>query len=194
MPYVSQTLLHQWTRLTHRFLWFTLAVCAFFIFFSQQHYYTANTAELLNGDIKMPGSFFDLATSLDQIMPLPCLFLVIISGLMVGNDYSQRTIQHWLMRASRPASLLSKFSLLVLITFILQVLALLIGGLVGWYFKTYTYQVFSLTNVNWLAVLASPFYMTLVTLPYLALMILVAVATRSAFAGVAIGVGLYSIH
>ncbi len=180
----------EWTRLTRRFLfWFTLAACAIFIFFSQQNFYTANTAELLNGNTKMPGFSFDLATSLDQIMLLALPFLVIISSLMVGNDYSQRTIQHWFMRASRPASLLSKFSLLIVITFILQVLALLVGGLTGWYFKTYTYNTFSMENVNWSATLIAPFYMTLVTLPYLALMLLATVATRSAFAGAAIGLG-----
>lgn len=180
----------EWTRLVRRTLfWVTLAACALFIFYSQQHFYTANFTELASGSLKMPGFSFDLANSLDQSMLIALPFLVIIGGIMMGNDYSQRTNQHWLMRAPRPSSLLAKFSLLVLVSFIIQVLTLIVGGLVGWYFKTYTYHVFSLANVNWLATLAAPFYMTLVTLPYLALMLLVTILTRSTFFGLAIGLG-----
>lgn len=180
----------EWTRLTRRALfWFTLAACALFIGYNQQHFYTANIAELINGDTKMPGFSFDLATSLDVIMLISLPFLVIIAGVMMGNDYSQRTNQHWLMRASRPASLLSKFALLAVVTFLLQTLTLFVGGGIGWYFKTYTYHAFSLANVNWLAAFAAPFYMTLVSLPSLALILLVTVVTRSTFASVAIGLG-----
>ncbi len=64
-----------------------------------------------------------------------------------------------------------------------------VGGATGWYYKTFMYQAFSVANVNWLATLAAPFYMTLVELPYLTLMLLLTVATRSAFAGIAIGLG-----
>ena len=180
----------EWTRLNHRtLLWFTLAACGLFIGYSQQNFYTANTAELLSRDLKMPGFSFDLASSLDQIMLVALPFLVIMAAVTLGNDYSQRTNQHWLMRGTRPASLLAKFTLLALITFLLQWLALWVGGAIGWYFKTYTYQAFSLANVNWLAAGVAPFYMTLVTLPYLALVLLITVATRSTFAGVAIGLG-----
>ena len=108
---------------------------------------------------------------------------------MFGNDYSQRTNQHWLMRSSRTSSLLAKFSLLAVTIFLLQWITLLVGGLTGWYFKTFTYSAYTLANVNWLAVLSATLYMTLVTLPYAALMLLLTVVTRSAFASIAIGLG-----
>jgi len=180
----------EWTRLTRRALfWFALAACALFTWLGLQNFYTLNQSQLLDGTLKMPGFSFDLANSLDQVLLVALTFLVIIGGLMMGNDYSQRTNQHWLMRASRPASLLSKFAMLVMFTLLLNILTLLVGGATGWYYKTFMYQTFSLANVNGLAALAAPFYMTLVELPYLALMLLITVATRSAFAGVAIGLG-----
>ncbi len=181
----------EWTRLTRRALfWLALAACTAFTFYSQQHFYTGSMAQLLNGETKMPGFSFDLATSLDQVLLVALPFLVIIAGLMMGNDYAQRTNHHWLMRASRPASLLAKFALLAVFALLVNILTLLVGGVTGWYYKTFLYQAFSLANVNWLATLAAPFYMTLVELPYLALMLLLTITTRSAFAGVAIGLGL----
>jgi hypothetical protein len=181
----------EWTRLTRRALfWFALAACSAFTWLGLENFYSLNQPQLLNGSLKMPGFSFDLANSLDQVLLVALPFLVIIGGLMMGNDYAQRTNQHWLMRASRPASLLAKFALLALFALLVNILTLLVGGVTGWYYKTYLYQAFSLANVNWLATLAAPFYMTLVELPYLALMLLLTVATRSAFAGVAIGLGL----
>lgn len=44
-------------------------------------------------------------------------------------------------------------------------------------------------NVNWVAAVVAPFYITLVTLPYLAFALLITIATRSTFAGVVLGLG-----
>jgi hypothetical protein len=180
----------EWTRLTRRSIfWFTLAACVLFIGYSQQQFYTANTADLLSGQIKMPGFAFDLANSLDLLGIVAAPLLVIMAALTYGNDYAQRTNQHWLRRASRSTSLLSKFAVLAAVTLLLQLLTLLVGGLIGWYFKTFTFHAFSLNNVNWTATLAAPFNMTLVTLPCLAFTLLAVAATRSAFGGIAIGLG-----
>ena len=92
-------------------------------------------------------------------------------------------------QTSRSASLLAKFSLLVLTIFLLQWVTLLVGGLTGWYFKSFTYGAYSLANVNWIAVVSATLYMTLVTLPYAALMLLLTVVTRSTWASIAIGLG-----
>lgn len=180
----------EWTRLTRRTLfWFTLVICSLFIWLSLENFYTLNRVQILDGSLKLPGVPFDLANSLDQLL-LPALpFLILIAAMMLGNDYSQRTNQHWLMRTSRTSSLLVKFSLLAVTIFLLQWITLLVGGLTGWYFKTFTYSAYSLANVNWLAVLSATLYMTLVTLPYAALMLLLTVVTRSAFASIAIGLG-----
>ena len=184
----------EWTRLTRNALfWVTLAACALFIGFGQQNFYTADVAGLTTGTLKMPSFSFDIANSLDPLIIVALPFLVLIGALMMGNDYSQRTNQHWLMRASHSSSLLAKFAVLITFTFLLQVLAMLVGGLLGWYFKTFIYHTFSTVNFNWFAALAAPFYMTLSSLPYLALMLLVTVATRSTFAGIVIGLGYTQI-
>jgi hypothetical protein len=179
-----------WTRLSHRALvWVTFIACGLFIWLSLQNFYSMNQAQLLDGTLKMPGASFDLANSLDQLLLIELPFLVLLTALLIGNDYSQRTHQHWLMRVSRPSSLLAKFGVLALVTFFLQILALVVGGGTGWYYKTFFYEAGAILNVNWLATIAAAFYMTLVTLPYIAFMLLVTVFTRSSFAAIAIGLG-----
>lgn len=179
------------TRLTRRALpWVALAACALYIGASMQNHYANFQADLLNAGQKMPGFSFDLATSLDQAMFILLPFLVLIAANMIGNDYTQRTNQHWLMRAPRHTGLLAKFFILVGFTFVIQVLTLLVGGSVGWYYKTYVFGAFSLANVNALAVLAAPFYLTLAAMPYLALILLFTVIARSTLTGAIIGLGV----
>ncbi len=179
----------EWTRLTRRVLfWFTLVICPLYIGLSLSHFYSSNQTELLTGELKMPGVSFDLANALDQLL-IAIPFLVIIAGSIMGSDYSQRTNQHWLRHASRTSSLLSKFAMLVLLTLIIQVITLLTGYLTGAYYKTVVYDAPNLFNINWLATLAAPFYMTLVNLPYLALTLLLTVLVRSSFFSVVVGLG-----
>ena len=137
----------------------------------------------------MPGFSFDLANSLDQLLLIDLPFLVILAAVVLGSDYAQRTNRHWLMRTSRTSSLLVKFALLVVVIFLIQLFALLAGGVTGWYYKSLTVHAFSLTGVNWPAAFTAALYMTLVRLPYAALMLLIVVVTRSTFAGIAIGLG-----
>ncbi len=59
----------------------------------------------------------------------------------------------------------------------------------GFYYKTFVYQVTDTFNLNWLAILAAPFYMTLVNLPYLALTLLITVMARSTFLSIVLGLG-----
>ncbi|RPJ44471.1 MAG: hypothetical protein EHM21_10215 [Chloroflexi bacterium] len=176
------------TRLLRRWLpWVTASACVFFSGLSLHNFYSSNRAQLMSGEAKIPGLSFDLATALD-VAPLVSLpFLVLLAANLMGNDYTQRTNQHWLARAPRHTGLLAKFAVLTGFTFLLQILILLAGGGVGWYYKALTFNAFSLANVNNLAILAAPFYMTLASLPYLALALLIAVITRSTFAAAAIG-------
>ena len=183
----------EWTRLSHRaLLWVTLAVCVLYTGLSLANFYGSNPVELSDGTLKMPGVAFDLATPLDQ-MSIMIPFLLIIAGNLLGSDYSQRTNQHWLMRTSRSSNLLAKFSILGLLTFGIQVLTILVGGLVGFYYKMYVYHVPDSLNINWLATIATPFYMTLVNLPYIALTLLFAIAVRSTFFSIALGLGYTQI-
>ncbi len=183
----------EWTRLSRRpLLWITLLICCLYIGLSLANFYKTNRIELLNGSLKMPGVSFDLANSLDQLL-IAIPFQIIIAGNMMGNDYSQRTNQHWLMRAPRHSSLLAKFILLILLTIVIQVLTLIAGWAVGFYYKTYVYQVSDMLNVNWMATLAAPFYMTVVNLPYIALTLIFAVALRSTFVSIVLGLGYTQI-
>src|SRR5512135_784728 len=88
----------EWTRLSRRaLLWGTLGVTTLYMSLALTNFYKTSRTELLDGTLKMPGMSFDLANALDQltlIIPL----LVIIAGNLMGNDYSQRTNQHWLRR------------------------------------------------------------------------------------------------
>lgn len=179
----------EWTRLTHRaLLWFTLIVCALYVGLSQANFYATNHTQILDGTLKMPGMSFDLATSLDQLaIAIP--FLVIVAANLMGNDYSQRTHQHWLRRGSRSTSLLAKFAILVVLTLMIQFITLIVGGLVGYYYKTFEYHVIDEFNLNLVATLAAPFYMTLVNLPYIALTLLVTVVVRSTFLSIVLGLG-----
>lgn len=180
----------EWTRLTRRALpWFAFAACGAFICLSLQHYYTQNRTRLFDGSLTMPGASFDLANSLDQLLLIALPFIIFIAAVMLGSDYSQRTNQHWLMRGSRTESLLAKFLVIALAILCLQFLVLVVGGLTGWYYKTFLFDAYSLANVNWSAAFAAALYMTLATLPYAAFVLLVTVVTRSSFAGIAIGLG-----
>lgn len=178
------------TRLTRRALpWLALATITFYIGLSLQNFYSMNQTQLVTGGLKMPGVSFDLANSLDQGLFISLPFLVLLAANQMGNDYTQRTNQHWLMRSPRHTGLLAKFALLSLFTFIVQLLIMLVGSGVGWYYKTFVYDVYSLANLNVSAMIAAPFYMTLSLLPYLALILLFTVATRSTLAGAMIGLG-----
>lgn len=178
-------------RLTRRALpWFFLAACALYAGLGMSNFYTINRDRLLSGAMTMPGLSFELATSLDQATILVLPLLVILAANQMGNDYTQRTNQHWLMRAPRHTGLLAKFAVLSGYTFAVQVFTLLAGGGVGWYFKTFEYHAFSLANVDPLATLAAPFYMTLAAMPYLALILLITILARSTFAGALIGLAL----
>ncbi len=180
----------EWTRLFRRtLLWLTLLVCALFTWLSLENFYTLNRVRLFDGSLKMPGFAFDLANSLDQLLLIELPFLVILAAVMVGNDYSQRTNQHWLTKGRRVSSLLAKFSLLAMVIFLLQILALAVGGGTGWYYKTFIYQANPVINVDWMAVGSAALYMTLVTLPYAGFSLLITVATRSTIAGAALGLG-----
>ncbi len=179
----------EFTRLTRRTLfWLTLATCALYTGLSLANFYTLNRPQLISGDLKMPGVSFDLANSLDQLL-VGIPFLVVIAANMMGNDYSQRTNQQWLMRVPRSTSLLAKLTLLALLTIAIQFVVLVVGGLVGFYYKQYVYGAPDSLNVNWLATAAAPFYMPLVNLPYLALALLLAVGIRSTFFSAIVGLG-----
>lgn len=185
-----QLLSIEWMRLSRRGMtWISMAVCAFYSGLVIWDYYLNNKRiELMDGTAVAPGLSFDLATSLDQLLVLIPL-LIMLTSLLMGSDYAHRTNQHWLMRTSRLSSLLAKFTILALFTFVTELVVMVSGGLTGYYCKVIVLQVPDVINVNWLSVLAAPFYMTLVNLPYIALMIVFTVGVRSTFFSIVLGLG-----
>lgn len=176
-------------RLTRRpVLWLSLLACTLYIGLSISNFYASNANEFASGRLEFPGLAFDFANALDQLK-IAVPFLIILAGILMGGDYTQRTNQHWLMRASRQSSLLAKFAVLAGAAVAVQVLALLAGGAVGLYYKSFVYHVPYLVNVDWPAVLAAPLYMALTSLPYIALTLVLTVALRSAFLSIVVGLG-----
>lgn len=179
----------EWKRLSrHVLFWLTLAAAFGYICLSSINFYRTNLAKLLDGTLSMPGLSFDIANALDQLVLILPL-LVIAAAFLMGGDYSQRTNQHWLMHSSRAVSLLAKLAALVGLALLVHLSGGLAGVLTGIYFKQFVLHAFSLENVNWLAALAAPFYMTLVSLPYITLSLLITVLVRSSFFSIALGLG-----
>lgn len=181
----------EWTRLSRRaVLWVTLIACLLYSWLGVQNYYSLTGSMLRDGTEKMPGLAFDIATSLDVLLLVSLPLIIIMAGLVFGGDYSQRTNHNWLMRVSRSNSLLAKFVLLAGSTLLVHALVVVLAGVTGWYYKTYAFHATGFLNVNWVATISAIGYMTLVLLPYIALMALIIVATRSTFAGIVIGLGV----
>ncbi|HPN51999.1 MAG TPA: hypothetical protein PKW33_10460 [Anaerolineaceae bacterium] len=180
----------EWTRMSRRAMtWISLAVCAFYSGLVIWDYYLNNKRiELMDGTAAAPGLSFDLATALDQMLLLIPL-LILLTSLLMGSDYANRTNQHWLMRAPRFMSLLARFTTLALFTLLAELVVMISGGLTGFWCKVMVLRIPDVINVNWFQMLAAPFYMTLVNLPYIAMLIVIAVVVRSTFFSIVLGLG-----
>lgn len=180
----------EWTRLTRRWLpWVAVALCALFIGLSLHNFYVLSAADFSSGAVKLPGLSFDLATALDQTLVLGAPFIVIFGAALMGDDYTQRTNQHWLLRASRTTSLLAKFAVLAFLILLWNLATLLFGGAFGLGYKLWISGGASVAGVNGLETAWALLYMTLVCLPYGVLTLLLALLTRSTFVSAAIGFG-----
>ncbi|HRF48223.1 MAG TPA: hypothetical protein PLC98_11415 [Anaerolineales bacterium] len=180
----------EWIRLMRRWLpWAALLLCTVFSGLSLHNFYVLSAADFASGAVRLPGLSFDLATALDQTLVLGAPFIVVFGAVLIGDDFAQRTNQHWLIRASRTTSLLAKFATLALLILAWNSFTVLAGGAFGLGYKFWLTGAFNLAGVNWLQLLWALFYMTIVCLPYGALALLLALLTRSTFLGAAIGFG-----
>ncbi len=178
----------EFTRLFRRWLpWIALGACVFLTGARQYNFYVLRGLNLSSGVPALPGLSYDLATSLDRAPLAVMAFIVLIGATLMGDDYAQRTHQHWLIRASREQSILAKFALLVLVIALMEAVTLLAGGGIGLALKGYLYGAANPTGVNAVEVVLAPLYMTVVALPYAALMLLLALGTRSTFVSAALG-------
>jgi len=183
----------EWTRLSRRpLMWIIMAGCILWTALNLSHFYKTSLTKILDGALVVPGMAFDLANSLDQ-MEIAIPFTSILTAFMMGSDYSQRTNRIWLMRASRASSLLAKFTLMAAFILATQVITLTTGGIVGFYYKTFVIHTPDVFNVNCLAALAAPFYMTLVSLPYISGMLMLTIRLRSTLFSAILGLGYTQI-
>ncbi len=187
----------EWIRLTRRsLLWLTLTACAAFTWLSLQNFYTPTTRQLLDGSLKMPGLSFDLANSLDHLLLIDLPFLVILAG---GRARQRLRPAHQPPLADADLAYLQPAGQVCLAgggDLSDPGLCRLAGGRAHGMVLQEHHLVHAspLANVNWLAVISAALYMTLVRLPYAALMLLIVVVTRSTFRGHRHRIGLYSIH
>lgn len=178
----------EWIRLFRRWLpWVAMALSALFVGLSLHNFYVLSGENGAGGTFKMPGLSFDLATSLDQSFTIGALFIIMIGAALMGDDYAQRTNQHWLLRGSRAASVLAKFTVLALMILILNVVTLSAGAAFGLGYKAWLTGSASVAGVNLAETGWALIYLTAVVLPYAALMLLLALITRSTFVSAAIG-------
>lgn len=178
----------EWTRLFRRWLpWIAMALSALFVGLSLHNFYVLSAENAADGTFKMPGLSFDLATSLDQSFTIGALFIIMIGAALMGDDYAQRTNQHWLLRGSRGSSVLAKFVVLALTILILNVVTLAAGAAFGLGYKAWLTGSASVAGVNLAEAAWALIYLTVVVLPYAALMLLLALVTRSTFVSAAIG-------
>lgn len=178
----------EWIRLFRRWLpWVAMALSAIFVGLSLHNFYVLSGEAAAGGAFKMPGLSFDLATSLDQSFTIGALFIIMIGAALMGDDYAQRTNQHWLLRGSRGASVLAKFAVLALMILILNVVTLAAGAAFGLGYKAWLTGAASVAGVNLAEAAWALIYLTVVVLPYAALMLLLALIARSTFVSAAIG-------
>lgn len=115
--------------------------------------------------------------------------LVILTGVIMAQEYSWRTIQLWISRGiSRTAFLGSRFILIILCALAIVLTCLLAVGGVTIILSLVATSSVSTQNLDILQVLLSLLRTTFSMLPYAALTLLLAVASRSAV--VAVGGGL----
>lgn len=117
-------------------------------------------------------------------------FLVIVlAGAVTAQEYGWRSFQLWLSRGvPRPLVLLAKFTAVCLTTLLLVIVAVSLGALLTAGFSQAFLDAIPLAEVRWGQVLLNSLLLALGLLPYAALTLLLAVASRSTV--VAIGGGL----
>lgn len=173
-------------------LWVLSALFLLYIALSVSNFYVQMRSDFLNERLPIPGMAFDLATALDQ-QGLLAIVLVILTIATLGSDYAQRTHQHWLTRASRGQSLLAIFAVLAVYVLVMQFVLMGISWTVGWYAKTFTYQVVNTNNLVPWAVGAAPFYTAFAYLPYIAFGLFLIVLVRKPFFALLLGLGYTTV-
>lgn len=176
------------TRMSRRWLpWIALGLCVAYTGLNQYSFYAANELDILSGVLELPALSFDLANPLNQVLPVVLPFIVIAGAALMGDDFAQHTNQHWLIRAPRSRSILAKFTLLTLLILCLHALTAVAGAALGLALKHHLYGTAGLLGINIAEALWAPVNMTIVMLPYAALMLVLALLTRSTVVSSALG-------
>ncbi len=115
--------------------------------------------------------------------------LVILTAIIMGQDYSWRTVQLWLSRGcARSHLLIARFAQLALAALLITLAFLLVGIVLALIFASLSQSRIDFSALDLAQLLLSYLRTAYSMLPYLALTLLIAVLTRSTV--VAIGAGI----
>ncbi len=186
-------------KLNHRkILWLELALAAAAAVFIPLMIYLASQSTNSNVVITADGPIEEMITwpgaliiGIDMLSGsgLGGLFIVVLVGALTAQEYGWRTMQLWLSNGiSRPALLLAKFTAVLLPALLLVLVAFAGGALVTGLITQNLLGSLPLAEVAWGQALLSIGRTAYTLLPYAALTLLLAVASRSTV--VAVGGGL----
>lgn len=138
--------------------------------------------------VTWPGAFTN-ALSMAGGNGLGSIFIIVLVGALVSQEFSHKTLHLWLSRGvPRITFTLARFLSLLLPALMLTLAALVMGGLVSLFLSLMAHGSLRLERLDVLQLLWSVLRTTYTLFPYAALAFLLATITRSAVA--AIGVGL----
>jgi ABC-type transport system involved in multi-copper enzyme maturation permease subunit len=147
----------------------------------------AEVQEAVWASLCWPTAFSDLLESAAGHQ-LGGLVLAILVGSVVAQEYTWRSVHLWLGRGlSRMSFLGSKFMALAVVCLMFTLVPVLIGGPLTAWFTVQRAGTLSLSEVPAGGLVVGILRTAYTILPYIALMLLVAVLTRSAAASIGVG-------
>jgi len=121
------------------------------------------------------------------------LFVAVLAGALVAQEYTRRTVHFWLSRGvGRGAYLLAKFGVIAAALVLLVLTTLVAGGAITGGYTLHTSGHLPWGTVPWGRVVAGVFKTALTLLPYAAFTTAIAVLSRSTMVAISVGVG-YSL-
>lgn len=166
--------------LKHPILWTALGILVliYIAYFTVR--YTFISESVRNGLVDTRGLELDLQVGLGLFSNISILFYAAIAALISAYDYPDRSIQMWLTRGV-PRALLLKVRLVITLTLGFLLIVFLFASILGLAMLSRTLFLGSFTaqNLNWEQLLPATLRIFAASIPYLALTVLIGVASRS---------------